>query len=222
MSWCQVLRVCSAAKLYRAAHRVPAGPSFPRLAWLTSLPSEILFISPLHLSGHSIRLLWGLPDLEANSLQSDCLSPLWCIVGLLYTLIPKGQLYWNSWGTAVPLYLLHKLGSSHTQITQRGADPLVNHSWMFCLHLRQNQPYPCISPWDSPALLSVRNSISFLCAQCNSSSGFRITGPSIATKKNHSDINLHPVLMHIYFYTRAHTGTLIHSLRLCMPTIKQA
>lgn len=61
----------------------------------------------------------------------------------------------------------------------------------------------------------------FYVPNCSSNSSFRIRGPSIATKKKHSTINMHPVSMHIYFYICVHTGTLVHPLRLCTPTRRE-
>lgn len=171
---------------------------FPRLAW----PPYWAPIFPFPSSGHSIRLLGGLTELEAK---------------LSSTFIPEGQLDCKilSYCCLLVFSACVSLQShpGHPAQNRPTGEPLIN---VLLTCQTESAPPMC---QHGARLQTVHL---FCVLNCNSSSGFRITGPSIATKKNHSDANMHLVSKHTYLFTHIHTGTFIPPLRLCTPTSKQA
>lgn len=67
-------------------------------------------------------------------------------------------------------------------------------------------PYPCIT-MGLPLLTCLLETVylSYV-PNSNLSSGFRITGPSVATKKNHPDINMY-LNAHVLLYLNTHWHT---------------
>lgn len=57
----------------------------------------------------------------------------------------------------------------------------------------------------------------FYMPNCNASLGFRITNPSAATQKYHSEINIHPVWIYACCYSHLHAHLLTHPLSCAYP-----
>lgn len=135
MSWYQALGVCTAAKLYRATHRVTAEPLLSHAGLANSLPSEVLFISLLHMSGYSIWLLWGLPDpgIQLSSQWLPFSTVMHCRL-VLYTHSQRENLL-KFLRNNYPL-----ISSTYIRLKSNPDHPVWNHPWMFCLYLRRINP----------------------------------------------------------------------------------